>query len=186
MKLHQYAIASVMLFSGVVAAAGPQEKPKRFGQESVYDELKKAPDKYSGRANPLANDPDAVAAGGLLFEEHCEECHGKEGIGGKKAPSLRAEEVQNAAPGAIFWILSNGVVRKKCRCGQNYRSLNAGSWCATSNRWAQLPDELRSKANLSSLAETVLQRHSESSPAAGLLAPGVSRRPLRLLPDMPG
>ena len=113
MKLHQYAIASVMLFSGVVAAAGPQEKPKRFGQESVYDELKKAPDKYSGRANPLANDPDAVAAGGILFEEHCEECHGKEGIGGKKAPSLRTEEVQNAAPGAIFWILSNGVVRKK-------------------------------------------------------------------------
>jgi mono/diheme cytochrome c family protein len=113
MKLHQYAIASVMLFSGVVAAAGPQEKPKRFGQESVYDELKKAPDKYSGRANPLANDPDAVAAGGILFEEHCEECHGKEGIGGKKAPSLRTEEVQNSAPGAIFWILSNGVVRKK-------------------------------------------------------------------------
>lgn len=83
------------------------------GQESVYDELKKAPEKYRGKTNPLANDTDAVAAGGVLFEEHCEECHGKEGMGGKKAPSLRAEEVQNAAPGAIFWILTNGVVRKK-------------------------------------------------------------------------
>ena len=113
MKRYQFEIVSLLLLSGVIATAGPQEKPKRSGQESVYDELKKAPDKYSGKTNPLANDADAVAAGGILFEEHCEECHGKEGMGGKKAPSLRAEKVQNASPGAIFWILSNGVVRKK-------------------------------------------------------------------------
>lgn len=113
MKRYQFEIVSLLLLSGVIATAGPQEKPKRSGQESIYDELKKAPDKYRGKTNPLANDTDAVAAGGVLFEEHCEECHGKEGMGGKKAPSLRAEEVQNAAPGAIFWILSNGVVRKK-------------------------------------------------------------------------
>jgi len=113
MKLHQFVIASALLFSGVIAAAGPQEPSKRSGQESVYDELRKAPDKYAGKTNPLANDADAVAAGGVLFEEHCEECHGKEGTGGKKAPSLRAGEVQNAPPGAIFWVLTNGVVRKK-------------------------------------------------------------------------
>jgi len=113
LKRYQFEIVSLLLLSGVISTAGPQEKPKRSGQESVYDELKKAPDKYSGKTNPLANDADAVAAGGILFEEHCEECHGKEGMGGKKAPSLRAEEVQNASPGAIFWILSNGVVRKK-------------------------------------------------------------------------
>lgn len=128
MKLYQFAIVSVLLFSGVAATAGPQEPTKRSGQESVYDELKKAPDRYRGKTNPLANDADAAAAGGVLFEQHCEECHGKEGTGGKKAPSLRAKEVQNAAPGAIFWILSNGVVRKKCRYGQNSRSQNAGSW----------------------------------------------------------
>jgi mono/diheme cytochrome c family protein len=127
LKRYQSEIVSLLLSSGVIATAGPQEKPKRSGQESVYDELKKAPDKYSGKTNPLANDADAVAAGGILFEEHCEECHGKEGMGGKKAPSLRAEEVQNASPGAIFWILTNGVVRKKCRCGRNSRSQNAGS-----------------------------------------------------------
>ena len=82
-------------------------------KESVYTPLEKVPEKYKQTKNPLANDPEAVAAGRVLFEEHCEECHGKEGIGGKKAPSLRAEEVQNAPPGAIFWILTNGVVRKK-------------------------------------------------------------------------
>lgn len=113
MSLSQFVLAGVLLFSGVVATAGTQELRKRSGQESVYDELKKAPDKYTGKTNPLANDAGAVDAGGVLFEEHCEECHGKEGVGGKKAPSLRAGEVQNAAPGAIFWILTNGVVRKK-------------------------------------------------------------------------
>jgi mono/diheme cytochrome c family protein len=113
MKLYQFVIVSVLFFTAVVAAAGPQEKPNPCGHESVYDELKKAPDKYRGKTNPLANDTDAVAAGGVLFEEHCEECHGKAALGGRKAPSLRAEEVQNAEPGAIFWILTNGVVRKR-------------------------------------------------------------------------
>jgi mono/diheme cytochrome c family protein len=53
-----------------------------------------------------------VAAGAILFEEHCAECHGEAGQGGKKGPSLRPPEVQGATPGAIFWILTNGVVRK--------------------------------------------------------------------------
>jgi mono/diheme cytochrome c family protein len=83
------------------------------GQESVYAELGKAPPKFQQLQNPLAKEPDAAVAGGILFEEHCEGCHGKEAMGGKKAPTLRALEVRNAPPGAIFWILSNGVVRKK-------------------------------------------------------------------------
>ncbi len=32
--------------------------------------------------------------------------------GGRRAPSLRAEEVQRATPGTLFWILTNGVVRR--------------------------------------------------------------------------
>ncbi len=113
MKLYLFVIAGALLFGGVLAAAGPQESPKQSEKESVYAELMKAPEKYREKTNPLANDADAVAAGGVLFEEHCEECHGEGGIGGKKAPSLRADEVQSSPPGAIFWILSNGVVRKK-------------------------------------------------------------------------
>lgn len=79
---------------------------------AVYAELQKAPGKARNRANPLQNDPDAIAAGGILFEQHCAECHGDSAQGGKKGPSLRAAEVQGAPPGAIFWILTNGVVRK--------------------------------------------------------------------------
>jgi len=113
MKLYQFVLAGLLLFCGIVAAAGPQNKLDLSGQKSVYDELEKAPDKYRRATNPFANDRDAASAGGFLFEEHCEECHGKEAMGGRKAPSLRVEVVQNAAPGALFWILTNGVVRKR-------------------------------------------------------------------------
>ena len=79
---------------------------------SPYTEIAQAPEKARSRRNPLAADPEAVAAGRLLFEQHCAECHGSIGAGGKRGPSLRAEEVQNAAPGAIFWVLTNGEVRR--------------------------------------------------------------------------
>ena len=113
MKLYQFVIINVLLFTGALARAGRQERLRPAAIKSVYDELQRAPEKYRAKTNPLANDADAAAAGRVLFEEHCEECHGKEAMGDKKAPSLRAEEIQNAAPGVIFWILTNGVVRKK-------------------------------------------------------------------------
>ena len=65
--------------------------------------------------NPLERDPDAVAAGEKLYGLHCAECHGQSGEGGtgaKKGPSLRANEVQQATPGTLFWLLTNGVVRR--------------------------------------------------------------------------
>jgi cytochrome c oxidase cbb3-type subunit 2 len=78
----------------------------------VYAELAKAPRKAVNRRNPLEHDPEAVAAGGKLFAQHCAECHGETAEGGRKAPSLLAPEVQQATPGTLFWILTNGVVRR--------------------------------------------------------------------------
>lgn len=114
MKFRLYVVASVLLVAGLGLTLWAQDGNKGPEQkESVYAELGKVPEKERQKTNPLAKDPEAVAAGEVLFEEHCEECHGNRGMGGKKAPSLRAPEVQNATPGAIFWILTNGVVRKK-------------------------------------------------------------------------
>ena len=79
----------------------------------TYAELRKAPDKAVNRPNPMENDPQAVAAGKLLFADHCSECHGDDAKGGRKGPSLRVSDVQNATPGTLFWLLTNGVVRKK-------------------------------------------------------------------------
>ena len=78
----------------------------------TYAPLAKVPKKAAARRNPLKKDLDAVAAGSKLVGQHCAECHGELAQGGKKAPSLLANEVQQATPGTLFWILTNGVVRR--------------------------------------------------------------------------
>lgn len=78
----------------------------------VYAPLANAPRKAASRPNLLQNDPTAVAGGAKLFALHCAECHGDMAEGGKKAPSLLADQVQQSPPGAIFWLLTNGVVRR--------------------------------------------------------------------------
>jgi mono/diheme cytochrome c family protein len=109
------ALSVMITFLGVSLAFGTQEKETRYKYQKdalVYAELAKAPEKARAKRNPMDKDPDAVAAGANLFEQHCSECHGELGEGGRKGPSLLAPEVQNAEPGAIFWILTNGVVRR--------------------------------------------------------------------------
>lgn len=78
----------------------------------VYAQLAKAPEKMRHATNPFAEDRNAPAAGKKLFERHCAECHGVAAQGSTRAPSLRARAVQQAPPGTIFWILTNGVVRR--------------------------------------------------------------------------
>ncbi|MGD0790572.1 MAG: c-type cytochrome [Terriglobales bacterium] len=87
------------------AAAGKIKK-------TTYAALAEAPEKARERKNPFEGDTQAVAAGGKLFEQHCADCHGRKAAGAKKGPSLLREEVQQATPGTLFWILTNGVVRR--------------------------------------------------------------------------
>ncbi len=91
------AIALAALLAVSQAAAQEKDVGPAKDDKLVYAELAKAPEKARSKHNPLENNRDSVAAGAE---------------GGKKAPSLRAAEVQNAEPGAIFWILTNGVVRR--------------------------------------------------------------------------
>jgi mono/diheme cytochrome c family protein len=70
------------------------------------------PPKERLKRNPLAGDPTAKAAGEKLFQQHCAECHGKSAEGGKKVPMLAGGDMLDATPGEIFWILTNGVLRK--------------------------------------------------------------------------
>jgi cytochrome c oxidase cbb3-type subunit 2 len=116
MKESIAAFAATFLFLGISfsSSQNTDSAPAKSGKNvaSVYAELAKAPEKARAKRNPFEGDPDAVAAGRNLFEQHCEECHGAGAEGGKKGPNLRAPEVQEAPPGAIFWILTNGVVRR--------------------------------------------------------------------------
>jgi cytochrome c oxidase cbb3-type subunit 2 len=74
--------------------------------------LRDAPEKDRARSNPMEREKDSIAAGGKLYAEHCAECHGKKAEGTRRAPSLLRQEVQQATSGAIFWVLTNGVVRR--------------------------------------------------------------------------
>jgi mono/diheme cytochrome c family protein len=107
-------VAAAFLLALAVPLATAQKQNPSFPKKdnSVYAELARAPKKAVARRNPLQSDPDAAAAGAKLFELHCAECHGLMAEGGRKAPSLLADPVQRATPGALFWLLTNGVVRR--------------------------------------------------------------------------
>jgi len=106
------ALSGVLLMVSQALAQSSGSVGKEKQKESVYAEIAKAPEKARAKRNPLETDPQAVAAGRILFEQHCAECHGDSAAGGKKGPNLRVEEIQSATPGAVFWILTNGVVRR--------------------------------------------------------------------------
>jgi len=98
----------------LLAVSFPSSAQKDGGRQngSDFSELSRAPRKAIQCQNPLENDPDAPVAGAKLFRLHCAECHGSTADGGHKGPSLRAPEVQQASPGTLFWLLTNGVVRR--------------------------------------------------------------------------
>ena len=107
------AAVSAFVVLTILFVSAQKESPSALTKgESVYAELAKAPKKAVARRNPLESDPYAVAAGGKLFSLHCAECHGDMAEGSRKAPSLLADEVQRSRPGTLFWILTNGVVRR--------------------------------------------------------------------------
>jgi len=111
MNNRMFALVFFVVSLGPVSAlAQNQTSPAHNSHD--YSELNKAPAKIRARVNPLQSDPDAVVAGQILFENHCVECHGAAGVGGKKGPSLRHPEVQNATAGTLFWLLTNGVAWK--------------------------------------------------------------------------
>jgi mono/diheme cytochrome c family protein len=108
MNNRRLALAFFVVSLGLLSALAQ----KQAIDADTYSELNKVPAKVRARINPLQNDPNAVVAGQILFEDHCTECHGAAGTGGKKALSLRHPEVQNANDGTLFWLLTNGVAWK--------------------------------------------------------------------------
>jgi mono/diheme cytochrome c family protein len=71
--------------------------------------LKHVPTKDHERKNPYEGQADAVAAGRLVFSDHCAQCHGENAQGTKKRPSLRSTRVQQeATAGDLHWLLVNG------------------------------------------------------------------------------
>ena len=62
--------------------------------------------------NPYDGKPDAVRAGAKLYGRHCAQCHGPTAEGYGRAPSLRSERIQTAAPEELFHTVTNGRMRR--------------------------------------------------------------------------
>lgn len=106
------ALISLVAFGAPIALGQTRASAETNPSHDHYAELANAPEKARAKRNPLANDPDAFAAGGKLFKQHCSECHGVKAEGTKRGPRLRSEPISQATAGTLFWILSNGVVRR--------------------------------------------------------------------------
>jgi mono/diheme cytochrome c family protein len=104
--------ATALFALGVSLSSAQARKPaQRKGDQRPQNAISTVPAKALARHDPLENDPDAAAAGEKLFEQHCAECHGSSAEGSRRGPSLLTETVHNAGAGALFWILTNGVIR---------------------------------------------------------------------------
>ncbi|MGA8108864.1 MAG: c-type cytochrome [Acidobacteriaceae bacterium] len=111
--------------------------------------LKKVPQAEHERVNPLAGQPDAIAAGRNLFLDHCAKCHGKDAEGKHSRPALRSDRIRGATDGDLAWLLKNGEV---------FNGMP---------RWAGLPEQERWQivAYLRSLNEG--EARPPEAPAAG-------------------
>ncbi len=93
------------------------------------------PAKDHTRANPMAGQQQAVAAGAVVYSDHCAECHKADARGdGRKRPSLRSEHVRSASDGDLEWFLRQGDLA---------HGMPSWSSLPTEQRW-QVIDYLRS------------------------------------------
>lgn len=74
--------------------------------------VQQAPPNFVELLNPYEADPSAIKAGSKLFHRECAACHGKDARGAGKAPPLAVPDVYRAAPGALFWVLRNGSLKR--------------------------------------------------------------------------
>jgi len=71
-----------------------------------------APAGSANMKNKMEGNVRARMAGAKLYQRECAACHGMNREGTGKAPGLDSAEVREAAPGALFWVLRNGSVRR--------------------------------------------------------------------------
>lgn len=71
------------------------------------------PARDHARANPVAGQPEAIAAGALVYRERCQQCHKADALGdGHRRPPLRSESIRTASDGDIEWFLRQGDLRR--------------------------------------------------------------------------
>src|SRR5882757_8040030 len=96
--------------------------------------LKKVPASDRAMVNPVAAQPEAIAAGLNLYQNNCAQCHGADGNGRGSRPAIRSARIAGATDGDLFWLLKNG---------EPFRSMPSWSRLPEGQRW-QIVAYLRS------------------------------------------
>lgn len=144
-EVARLALVTILLTAmAAVCLAGADDCPANHPVASggVFS---KVPGQARLKVNPLADDPYAVRAGKKLFAQHCAQCHGANAEGGKKAPSLRIQQVQAASAGSIFWVITNGVV---------WRGMPVWSKLPEAQRW-QITAFIKSLSSAKNISDRV-------------------------------
>lgn len=95
---HIALLAAVIVTVAGVRTARAEKKPL----------LPQAPEKYLRMTNPVAGDPEAIKIGERIYTMKCAKCHELDEDGERRGPDLKTDEVRNAAPGALYWVLEKG------------------------------------------------------------------------------
>jgi mono/diheme cytochrome c family protein len=74
--------------------------------------IEKAPAAFANRPNPEADNDETRRAGAKLYQRECAACHGQDRQGLGKAPALDRSDIRDTSPGALFWALRNGSLRR--------------------------------------------------------------------------
>jgi mono/diheme cytochrome c family protein len=96
-----------VLALGTLALIAAAVLPARVGTL-----VQQAPPKTRELHNPFEGQQRATRAGAKLFARECAPCHGSDGFGIGNAPPLNQADVRDARPGALFWVLRNGSLKR--------------------------------------------------------------------------
>lgn len=96
----------VLVFSALISLAASAAWAR------VGTLVQQAPPRAKALSNPFEGQQRAQRAGAKLFARECAACHGPAGIGMIKAPPLNQADVREASPGALFWVLRNGSLKR--------------------------------------------------------------------------
>jgi len=112
MKRTSAAIGFLALALGVFCGAGrsQQAAEAHTGTRSGFD-FQRVPQDSLRRDNPFQGVPAAIRAGEKLFLQHCAECHSSTEEK-TRGPHLNSGKVRKAPPGALFWFVRNGNLKR--------------------------------------------------------------------------
>ncbi len=102
--------AACLALTLIASLALAARKPRK--DDGPAAQLSKAPARARSLQNPFTGQSEAAAAGRKIYQQHCAECHGSDGRGLDYAADLHSPAIQDAPPGALFWALRNGRIRK--------------------------------------------------------------------------